>query len=363
MNLADHLISKRNDAIQNKACLGFDGFIDSIAKLVKQKSQAGYPPEYFTQKKDWANYILNKRTGNFSIELEQQNTKTGGNSPNMAMALANMGIAVNCVGAFGYPAIDPLFNRLPGLCSLYSFASAGTCQALEFEDGKIMLATTDDLNRANWLTIKQRIPIDTLISKFTEADLIGLLNWGELLNSTGYWQGLLKDILPLCKPVKEKLFIIDLSDCSSRSTNDLLSALELLQAFSAYGKTILSLNHHESLAVYNSLFEPVSTIDDIRTMGEKIFTHLQPGILVLHNRTKAIAFNNLETAQKNSFLIEAPKLLTGAGDNFNAGFCFGQLMDCGLENSLLLAHLFAAYYIKNGESINWNLLLETIKTV
>jgi len=363
MNLADHLISKRNDAIQNKACLGFDGFIDSITKLVKQRNHAGYPPEYFTQKQDWANYILSKKTGSFSIELEQQSIKTGGNAPNMASALAKLGIAADCVGAFGYPAIDPLFNTMPQLCSLYSFAAPGVCQAIEFEDGKIMLATTSDLNKSDWATIIKRISIDVLIKIFTEARLIGMLNWGELINSTDYWKGLLHDVLPFCTTGKEKLFIVDLSDCSSRSKDEMLSALELLQAFSAYGKIILSLNHNECIAVYNILFEPMPNNSDIKSLGEKIFTRLQPGILLLHNRTKAIAFSKHEAAEKNSPLIEAPKLLTGAGDNFNAGFCFGQLMDCGLEDSLLLAHLGAAYYIKNGESINRNTLIEELKTV
>jgi sugar/nucleoside kinase (ribokinase family) len=102
---------------------------------------------------------------------------------------------------------------------------------------------------------------------------------------------------------------------------------------------------------------------DTRKRGEKIFTRLNLTTLVIHQREDAMAFSKNEFAQKNSILIETPLLLTGAGDNFNAGFCFAQLMGCNLNDSLTIAHLAAAGYIKNGESTDWNTLLEALETV
>lgn len=360
--LIHQLIARQNNK-PNTATIGFDGFIDSIVKLVKRKDSNGTVVEYFTTVASWGNYILGKNAGNFSVELQQQIVKSGGNMPNMASALANLNVNVNCIGAMGYPVIDPLFNKLPEQCRLYSFAPAGGCQAIEFEDGKIMLSSMEELNKVDWNILKERIPVTSLVQIFNNARLIGLLNWGELSASTSFWKGLLKDILPLCPDSSNKIFFVDLSDCSSRTKDETLAALKLLTDFALYGKVILSLNHNESLFVHNILFEPVSTYNDTRAFGKKLFDALAVDTLIIHNRDAANAIRKNEFAERNSFIVESPKLLTGAGDNFNAGFCFARLMDCDLQNSLLIAHLTAANYIKNGESTSLDGIINTLKTL
>ncbi|MEP6749124.1 MAG: hypothetical protein ABJB86_15430 [Bacteroidota bacterium] len=362
-HLIDQLISNQQKLSRVAATIGFDGFIDSIVKIIKYKNGCTLDAEYFNTMSDWGTYILDKNGCNFSVELSQRSIKAGGNMPNMAGALSTLGITVNCVGAMGYPSIDPLFSNMPGLCHLYSFASPGTCQAIEFEDGKIMQASMGELNKIDWNTLKERIPIKKLIEIFDAVHLIGLLNWGELVASTSFWKGLLNDVLPFCNVNKEKIFFVDLADCSNRAKDETLAALELLKTFSKYGKVMLSLNHNESLFIYNALFENISSYDDIKKFSKKIFTQLQVDTLLLHTRTKAIAIQKNEYVQKDSFVIKSPKLLTGAGDNFNAGFCFAQLIDCNLEDSLVLAHFVSAQYIKNGKSISWNDLIAAMKTM
>ena len=49
-------------------------------------------------------------------------------------------------------------------------------------------------------------------------------------------------------------------------------------------------------------------------------------------------------------MVEAPKISTGGGDNFNAGFCLGQLLGLGYRDSMLLGMAVSGYYVENGKS-------------
>jgi hypothetical protein len=282
--------------------------------------------------------------------------------PNMAGALAKLGLAVNCIGTLGFPAIDPLFSQQLSACQCYSYAAAGTCQAIEFTDGKMMLAGMEALDKADWQLLTQRIPVTNLVKLFNSSQLAGLLNWAELTASTSIWKGLLQEVLPLCGTGRQRLFFVDLSDCSSRSKEETLAALDLLRDFARYGQVALSLNKNECRIIYKHLFDSVESSDDLKTMGAKIFEQLQPNTLILHQRETAMAFRKNEFVQQNSQLVLQPVILTGAGDHFNAGFCAAQLMDLGLEDSLAFAHLLAATYILHGESPGWNILLDALET-
>jgi sugar/nucleoside kinase (ribokinase family) len=54
--------------------------------------------------------------------------------------------------------------------------------------------------------------------------------------------------------------------------------------------------------------------------------------------------------------VAQPNIKTGAGDHFNAGFCFGRLIDASLHDSLLLATEVAHHYVRTGESPTMNTL-------
>jgi pfkB family carbohydrate kinase len=358
-HLKEQLISHRARLSYQAATLGFDGFIDSIVTLGNLRQ----PADHCNSMEAFGHYILSKKGSNFSLEIQQRSIKAGGNMPNMAGALAKLGVAVNCIGTLGYPVMDPVFSQSLSACRCYSFATPGTCQAIEFNDGKMMLAGMGELDKAGWDLLTQRILLTTLVKIFDNSRLTGLLNWGELTATTSIWKGLLQDVLPFCSTGKQRLFLVDLSDCSSRSKEEIFTALDLLRDFSRYGELTLSLNKNECRIIYQHLFGTVEASDDIRLMGEKIFQQLQPTTLILHQRETTMAFRTNEFVEKNSQLVTQPAVLTGAGDHFNAGFCAGQLMDLSLEESVTLAQLLAGCYIRKGESPGWEVLLEAIETL
>ncbi|MES2266195.1 MAG: PfkB family carbohydrate kinase [Bacteroidota bacterium] len=329
-----------------KVAAGFDGFVDSIVKVVNYKNDDG--TVFFGTIGEFGNYISSKSGSGFSLESEELVQKLGGNMPIMANALAGMGIGVNCVGAFGVPTIAQAFTGMHPNCKLYSYTNAGFTTAMEFADGKIMMAQMTDLNHANWDTIKQTIGMDELNETFSDTDLICLVNWSEPDHSNSMWQGLLDDVLEGARS-KPKQFFFDLSDCSKRSADAITSAINLIEQCGGYGKVTLSLNRNEAGILYKT-FIAHETPADIRSIGDELFRKLNIGTLVIHNSKISIAWDNKGTYITEPSFIANPKISTGAGDNFNAGYCLAVLLGLDAKAALMMANATSNIYINSGES-------------
>ena len=53
-----------------------------------------------------------------------------------------------------------------------------------------------------------------------------------------------------------------------------------------------------------------------------------------------------------------PVLTTGAGDNFNGGFCLGLLLGLSPQESLVLGTATSGYYVRAAHSPNWEQLMD-----
>lgn len=344
-------VLKKNSGFlsQKTVTTGFDGFVDTIVRVIRNKED-NKEPEFFTTTRDFAKYVTEKSGSSFSIEYEEVNTKLGGNMPITSNALARMGMHVNCVGALGYPHIKPVFSQLSSNCSLYSFTNPGTAIAYEFTDGKIIFSQMQELNKLEWEEVKNIIGIDTLIKLYKESDLLGVFNWSEIDASTNIWKGILTDVLPNYKRAGEKqTAFFDLSDCSKRSDAAIIEMLSLLKQFSACMNVILSLNKNEFRCICAILFGKENDYS-FENDGAKIYEHTGVDILLLHSSKQAITFSKNEIHKADSFFVTDPVISTGAGDNFNAGFITAQLLDLDMESSLIFANAVAALYIKSGIS-------------
>jgi sugar/nucleoside kinase (ribokinase family) len=355
MTTLEILKSKLPSLSSKSVTLGFDGFIDNVIKVIRNKDHQD-SPSYFESTKELGEYIIEKGEKSFSIELEELTTKIGGNVPITANALAHIGAHVSCIGSLGYPSIHPAFRQMPSNCHLYSFAEPGSSNVLEFKTGKMMLAEMKSLNKISWEFILETIGTQTILELFGKSDLVALLNWSELDNSTGVWKGLLKDILPQLKDRKRSVGFFDLSDCSRRSDDSIREAIKLLKGFSEYWDVVLSLNLNEATIIHSVLTRKKE--DDVKKMCEEIYDNLNISMVVIHFAKGSVARNKNGLHAGKSFLVANPAISTGAGDNFNAGFSAGMLMNLDVESSLTLGHATSSSYMRSGQSPTPDELLE-----
>ena len=129
-----------------------------------------------------------------------------------------------------FPNIDPVFSDLAKKATVHSIGEPAHTDALEFEDGKIMLGKLEPLNDANWDNLLGRLGRQKLIEIISDARLIGMVNWTMLPHMSRVWAKLLDEVIPNVERHNRNLFI-DLADPEKRTHEDIMDALKLLMRF------------------------------------------------------------------------------------------------------------------------------------
>src|SRR6266576_3353393 len=182
-------------ASQMTAFVGLDGFVDEILHVVDKRESAEKYSRLPTIAQ-LATRFAGAAGRSTNVEMVSQLTKLGGNGPIMANALASFGLKVTYLGILGYPNLHPVFAEFARLAEVHSIAEPGYTDALEFEDGKIMLGKHQSLKQMNWENIKSRFGLDRFTASFGSADLIGFVTWTMLTGMSDIWSAVLKDICP-----------------------------------------------------------------------------------------------------------------------------------------------------------------------
>lgn len=332
---------------------GFDGYVDSILRVCRTAGTVG--PEYFETMEDFGEYIRVKSRKSCSLELKLQIEKLGGNTPIFSQAIAGLGARVTSVGAFGLPEVHPVFEELQKSCSLWSICQPGACQALEFEDGKVMLAHNETM-RVDYPSLTRILPPPRLIELAGQADMLGFFNWSEVRGSTSIWRGFLQDVFPALS--ERKLLFLDLSDCSQRPDEEIREAVGLIGGFSKYMDTILSLNLNEAETLCRVLGlhgrRPES-------MAAELQGRMDCGTVVIHLLNGGCCATGGLTEFRSNRRIVRPKLSTGGGDNFNAGYAYGILQGMTPPEALTVANAVSGFYVSNGRSPDRNELISWLE--
>ena len=219
-----------------QAVVGLDGFVDAIIAVVDTRYADGRfdPVRTIAALGDKIRAAAGE-SSNYELVVKQ--TKLGGNGPIMANALARLGFGVTYLGSLGYPEPHPVFRDFATRARVISIAEAGQTDALEFDDGKIMLGKYEMLHEVNWDNLVARVGREALDSLLGGAALIGLVNWTMLTGMSRIWEHLIAEVLPGL-PARRTLFI-DLADPEKRTPEDLRGAFGLLTRFQEHVDVIL----------------------------------------------------------------------------------------------------------------------------
>ena len=344
--------------------IGLDGFVDEIIHVVDKRQDF----EKFTRLETIGELgsRISKAAGlSTNIEMAVVQTKLGGNGPILSNALLEFGVSLTYFGALGRPDIHPVFKPMVEKAkTVYSLSDPAHTDALEFADGKILFGKLSVLNELTWERCKELMGgasgITDMVSK---SHLFGMENWTMIPHMNDIWQGIIDEVFPLMKDTGNKpIAFFDLADPEKRTKEDILKAMDLIKGINAKFRSVLGLNEKElyEIAKVFGIAIDESASPDEKFKKAVIDTYKRLGIysLVVHPVRSAACCVEGEYYQASGPYCEKPVLTTGAGDNFNAGFCLGMALDLQPQQALTLGVCTSGYYVRNAKSPTFSQVIE-----
>lgn len=334
--------------------VGFDGFIDDIVDLVDKRIS---PKEYVRLPTITAfgNKVLAAAGKSAGIGAVTKVTKLGGNGPIMANALCAQDAAVTAIGILGDPTIHPVFQPLAARAKqTISLGNAAVTTALEFEDGKVMLNFSDPMATITFDHVAARCGgVAGLKELLKRSAGIASVNWSQTPGMTDMWRRLAKEILPGLRSDRP-LFFVDLADphrCPAEQIKDGIAALQDLQK---HVDVVLGLNENEcrqmcsifGIAYPDKQPEWEAAREACVALRQKFgFSRVMCHLV----KSSAVAWEGGSTAA-DGFWEPKPKITTGAGDHYNAGFFGALLAGIAPAQCLQIGGATSGHYVRTGES-------------
>ena len=364
LDLVSHLRRMKKESL--KIVIGFDGFVDEIIHAVdKRMDSANY--SRIETIEAFASRIARASGLSTNIELVPQHIKIGGNGPIMCNALSKHNTKISYIGALGYPTIDNVFSDFDDNVDMYSIANPGHTDAIEFHDGKVLLGKMSSLTNLTYEKMIDLLGKDKIVDLLSGINLFASVNWSMIPNNTDLWKKMIKNILPLLSIREQKpLFFVDLADPEKRENDEIIEALDLLKQFKTNFFVTLGLNKKEAYDVakvlnlfdYQSLDNMQVSLEDLNIA---LYDYLKIDSVVIHPvDSSCTVVDGVFYSEKGPY-IATPKLTTGAGDNFNAGFALGLLYNLTPDQALLTGMSTSGFYVRNAKSPNFKELVDFIE--
>ena len=344
----------KNPAKSAKVIMGLDGFVDEIIHVV-DKRQDFDTFERISTIAEFGERISRAAGLSANIEFVTKQFKLGGNGPIMANALLAYDAELTYVGSIGEPDIHAVFKPMTAKCKSYPLCDPGHTDALEFDDGKIMLGKIEVLNKITWELFAEKLGGAAKIAEMLDScELFGMENWTMIPHMGEVFEGIIKNVFPLMKRSDKPIAFFDLADPEKRTVEDIAQGLDQIRRFGEKFKVILGLNEKEVYEIadvvgvkYDKTAERGELLRQITTDTHK---KLDIYCLVVHPTREACACTAEGYFHTFGPYCEKPLLTTGAGDNFNAGFCMAQTAGYDIQSSLLAGVSTSGFYVRNAKS-------------
>ena len=345
---ADEALPPRNalpGAIDTgRVVFGFDGYLDRVREVVADRNDPE-SHERLATLEGFGDRIDRSVAADSSLSFEwlQQGSRTGGHTSHLARAFGGWSFDPVMVGMYGEPVHDAFEAEFGGY-ELHSLGDPGVTDAVEFDDGKLMLTEIGDTMSLDWAELDAAFGHDRLAGKLDGASLLGTGYWSETPDLPTIFDGLRDLWGDIDDPPGTVL--VDPGDVRQLGDDVLAAGIEPLRRFAAVAPVTLSANRAETSRLAAALD---ASSDSLAAAATAVRDGLDLRRAVAHAADASVVAGPEGTAAVTVPRVEDPAMTTSAGDHFNVGLALG--LSAGLSDpaAVCLGNAVAGVFVRTGE--------------
>lgn len=355
MSCQNHLPSEPSGG---DVVFGFDGYVDNVREMGTNASSS--ENERITTLSELGDEIVTSAAADSSLAIswECHGKRTGGHVSHLSRAYQTLGFDPTLVGMCGDPILD-IFEQEFAECTLHSLGDPGVTDAIEFNDGKLMLMENGGNATLDWETIQSRVGIETLVNEIDGAKLLGIGYWAVIPEMASILDGLREMVFPkLADPPQHVL----LDPANIREIDrELLESIVTATGHLAEEVDItVSANRYETAELAAVLGS--NTSDELVADARVAFDSLDVDRFVGHSVTESVVISEDGTTSVRVNPIDSPELTTSAGDHFNTGLSLGLVEGLPEDAAVVLGNALAREFVRTGETPSYDDVVSAVTT-
>lgn len=361
---AEHLAACREalpeELAGGEVTFGFDGMVDNVRQMVDERRG---PDDYdrLDRLEELGERISKSAASDtsFTNEWLQVGTRCGGHAAHLSRAFGTLGYTPTLIGAFGQPLREEFRDEF-GEYEMRSFGEPTITDAVEFNDGKLLLQETGSLSTVDWEHIRSEVGLETLAEAVDGTQLFGVGYWAYLPLMPTIWDGIREELWPLLSDPPESVFI-DPADIRQLSKDHLRAGLTSLRQLDETVPVTFSANRGETMALSN-LSASESHERSLRSAAELAREQLGVSRFVGHSPVESVLVEAEGSYRTDIPRTRNPTMTTSAGDHFNAGLILARLNGLTGGEQLILGNAVAGWFVRNAEPPTYDQLLAFVDT-
>ncbi|GGN90120.1 MULTISPECIES: hypothetical protein [Haloarcula] len=328
-----------------RVVFGFDGYLDRVREVVADRTD----PDTYERLATIAAFgerVDRSVAADSSLTFEwlEEGRRTGGHTCHLARAFGTWSFDPTLVGMYGDP-VHEAFEAEFGEFDLNSMGAPGITDAVEFDDGKLMLSEIGDTMHLDWADIDERFGHDRLVQRLDGADLLGMGYWSEAPNLPDILDGLCDVWNDIETPPDHVL--VDPGDVRKLDADRLRAGREAIGRLDEVTGVVVSSNRAETGVLADAFAgEAERTFE---TAAEAVHEALDPTWFVGHGVDRSVVVSPAGTESVSVPSVDDPELTTSSGDHFNAGLGLGLVTGLSPAAAVVVGNAVAGHFVRTAD--------------